>query len=192
MTNRRTRRAAAVHQAVGPVAEATPPVVQDSEPTAIVAVEPLVEGVVEVTPEPTPKAVDYPNAAPKHILENTAMTMFQRYEDLNGFGKENVDAIVKSTTLLTKGLEELTQVLFKMSQESLETTMAAAKSAMACTTLRQIIDFQNDLAKTSFDKLLAEGTKVSEMSLKVANDALEPIQARVNVAIEKMVKPVAA
>ena len=192
MTNRRTRRAAVVQRAAGPVAEATEVVVQDSEPSAVVITESLVEVASDLTPEPMPKVAEQAKATPKHILENTAMTMFQRYEDLNGFGKENVDAIVKSTTLLTKGLEELSQVLFKMTQENLESTLAVAKSALACTTLRQVIDFQNDLAKTSFDKLMAETNKVSELSLKVANDALEPIQARVNVAIEKLVKPVAA
>jgi hypothetical protein len=30
------------------------------------------------------------------------------------------------------------------------------------------------------------------MSVKVANDAMEPIQGRVNVTVEKMLKPVAA
>lgn len=189
MTTRRTSKAAAaVRQNVEAVTEATVAVAQESLAIGAEAAETLVKAGTEVTT----KTVEQASKLTKQNLEKTTMTMFQRYEDLNGFGKENVDAIVKSTTLLTKGLEELTQVLFKMSQESLETTMAAAKSAMACTTLRQIIDLQNDLAKTGFDKLLAESTKVSELSLKVANDALEPIQARVNVTIEKLVKPVAA
>jgi hypothetical protein len=33
---------------------------------------------------------------------------------------------------------------------------------------------------------------VSEASIKVANEALEPINARVNVAVEKMMKPAIA
>jgi hypothetical protein len=40
--------------------------------------------------------------------------------------------------------------------------------------------------------MVAEGTKLGEMSFKVANDAIAPIQARVNVAVEKMAKPIAA
>lgn len=39
---------------------------------------------------------------------------------------------------------------------------------------------------------VAEGTKVSEMSLKVANESVEPIQAQFNVVVEKMMKPIAA
>ena len=44
----------------------------------------------------------------------------------------------------------------------------------------------------SFDRLMNEGSKLSEIGVKVANEALEPIQARVNVAVEKIFKPAAA
>ena len=57
---------------------------------------------------------------------------------------------------------------------------------------REIVDLQSEYAKTSFDNIVSEGTKISEMTVKVANEALEPINARMNAAVEKMSKPVAA
>lgn len=59
------------------------------------------------------------------------------------------------------------------------------------TNFKQALEIQNEAAKTSFDKLMAEGNKITELSIKVANEAIEPIQARVNVAVEKLIKPAA-
>jgi phasin family protein len=52
-------------------------------------------------------------------------------------------------------------------------------------TLCEAVDVQTDFAKTTFDKLVVEGMKVSEISVKVANEAALPINARLNAAIER-------
>ncbi len=78
-----------------------------------------------------------------------------------------------------------------MTQHQFEASVAAAKAVLGCTSLRQMVDLQTDLARTNFDKFVADGSKLSEISLKVANETLEPIQARVNVAVEKFIKPAA-
>jgi phasin family protein len=62
---------------------------------------------------------------------------------------------------------------------------------MGCKDLREVVDVQSDFARESFDRLMNEGSKLSEIGVKVANEALEPIQARVNVAVEKIFKPAA-
>jgi len=74
----------------------------------------------------------------------------------------------------------------------MENVAQTAKALLAAKTLREAADLQNDWAKASFDKLVAEGTKVSELSVKVANEAFQPLNARMNVAVEKLFKPVTA
>lgn len=187
-TRRTSKTATAVRQNIEAVADATAAVAEETLAIGAQAAESLVKAGTDVTS----RTVEQVNRLTKQNMEKSSMTIFDRYEDLNGFGKDNVDALVKSTTALVKGLEDLGQALFRMSQENMESTLAAAKSVLACTTLRQMVDFHNDLAKNGFDKLMTESSKVSELTLKVANDALEPIQARVNVAVEKLIKPIAA
>ena len=43
----------------------------------------------------------------------------------------------------------------------------------------------------NIDALVAEGTKLSELSMKVANEAIAPIQARVSETVEKLTKSAA-
>ena len=92
----------------------------------------------------------------------------------------------------TSNPRSFSKEVFALVQSSFETSMNAAKAFMGVKTLREAIDLQADLSRSQFDRLMADSTKLAEMSVKVANEAFQPIQARVNVAIEKMLKPVAA
>ena len=98
---------------------------------------------------------------------------------------------MKAGSIYARGMEDLSKTVMAITQSQLEASVAAAKAVLGCTSLRQMVDLQTDLARSNFDKLVADGSKLSEISLKVANEALEPIQARVNVAVEKFIKPAA-
>ena len=82
--------------------------------------------------------------------------------------------------------------MLALTQNSMQSSVGAAKAMMGCKTLREVIDLNADFARSNFDALVAEGAKLSEMSMQVANEAIAPIQARVNVAVEKLAKPIAA
>ena len=114
------------------------------------------------------------------------------YEDMQGFGKETLDALVAAGTIWAKGAEAISKQVMALTQNSMQSSVGAAKAMLGCKTLREAIDLNADYARSNFDALVAEGTKLSEMSFQVANDAIAPIQARVNVAVEKFAKPLAA
>jgi phasin family protein len=114
------------------------------------------------------------------------------YEDMQGFGKENVEAFVQASTILAKGAEQISKQVMALTQSSMQNSVSTAKALMGCKTLRDVIDLQTDFARSNFDALVAEGTKLSELSFKLTNEAIAPIQARLNVAVEKLTKPVAA
>jgi hypothetical protein len=58
--------------------------------------------------------------------------------------------------------------------------------------VREVIDLQTEFSRSRFDELVAESAKLTELSMTLANDALEPIQLRLNATVEKLMKPVAA
>lgn len=121
---------------------------------------------------------------------NTAF--LKGYADAQGFGKGNVDALVQAGTIFAKGAEQISKQVAALTQNSVQSSVVTAKALMGCKTLRDVIDLQADFARSSFDALVAESTKISELSLKVTNEAIAPIQARVTVAVEKLTKPIAA
>jgi len=128
----------------------------------------------------------------KAQVEKASAQTMKAYEDAAKFNKENLDAFVVAPTTYAKGVESVSKSWAAFAQETFEASANVAKAILGAKTLKEAVDLQTDFAKTTFDKLVAEGTKVSEASIKVTNEALEPINARVNVAVEKMLKPALA
>jgi len=116
---------------------------------------------------------------------------FKGYEDFAAFGKANLEAFVQANTLFAKGVEELSKEVVSLAQSSLETSTAATKAIFAAKTLKDVIELQADFAKTSFEKLVANSTKLGELTVKLATDSAAPIGARVTAASEKALKPAA-
>jgi len=125
-------------------------------------------------------------------FEKAGASALKAYEDLIKFQRENYEAYVASTTILAKGVETVGKVWSELAHESWENFAQATKALLGAKTLREAVDVQSDFAKASFDKLIAESTKLSEMTVKVATEAFQPIGARLNVAVERLLKPIAA
>ena len=128
-------------------------------------------------------------ALTREQFDRASKTLFRNYEEFSELSKENIDAFVKSGTIVAKGFEEASKAWMEFTRRSFETSVETAKAVMGAKDLREVVDAQSDYARTSFDSLVNEGSKLSELGVKVANEALEPIQSRINVAVEKILKP---
>lgn len=138
------------------------------------------------------KGYDQVLGATREQLEKASASAFKVYEEVSKFQKDNYDAYLAASSIFAKGAENVGKAWMSLTQESLENAAQTAKALLGAKTLREAVDLQSDFAKSNFDKLVAESTKLSELSVKVANEAFAPLNARVNVAVEKMLKPVAA
>ena len=114
------------------------------------------------------------------------------YEQVVAYGKENVDAVMKSNAIFVKGLQDINTVLFGLTQASLEDSVAATQKIFDCKTVADVIGAQADLAKTGYAKAIEDSRKISKLSVKVAEAASQPITSQVNAAVEKFSKPIAA
>ena len=128
-------------------------------------------------------------ALTREQFDRASKTLFRNYEEFSELSKENIDAFVKSGTIVAKGFEEAGKAWIDFTRRSFETSVETAKAVMGAKDLREVVDVQSDFARTSFDSLVNEGSKLSELGVKVANEALEPIQSRINVTVEKILKP---
>jgi phasin family protein len=118
---------------------------------------------------PAPSFAKPPFAAPAALFG----------KGLGELGRGNVEAAAQAGAILAKGLEEMSQSVVALGQRNLESSLNLAKAAIGTTTLRQLVDLQTGYARDSFDRLVAEGQKLQEMSLKTANAAMQPLKARV-------------
>jgi phasin family protein len=168
------------------VAVAAPPV----KPAAAVVTKMPVSKPVEapVSSFIAPKASTIP-PTPQFKVSFMSTQSFKGYEDFAAFGKANLEAFVQANTLFAKGIESLSKEVVSLAQSSLESSTAATKAMFAAKTLKDVVELQADFAKTSFEKLVANSTKLGEMTVKLATDSAAPIGARVTAASEKALKP---
>ncbi len=117
---------------------------------------------------------------------------FKGYDDLAGFGKDNVEAVMTSGAILAKGVQDLNDVWLALAQTSVEDAVGAAKALFGCKTLPEVVEVQTGLAQAQYEKFVVESRRLSNMSAKLAENASAPITARVTVAVETFTKPLAA
>lgn len=106
-------------------------------------------------------------------------------EQFLSFGQGNVEAIVKSSQIWVAGVQDLSKHVAATAQAQLDQTVSAWKALAAAKSLKEALDLQTGLARTSLEKAVAETGKLTDASLKLAEQAMAPITARVTLAVEK-------
>lgn len=119
---------------------------------------------------------------------NAQSEAFKSYEDAIQAAKATVDAFTKSGTILTQGLQDLSKAVISLTQQTVEETVSASQQLLTVKSLPELVEAQAALAKASFDKLVAEGTRLSDMSVKLIEQATAPITQQVNATVNKLVK----
>lgn len=122
----------------------------------------------------------------------TAGDLMKASEEAVEFGRGNIEAVSKATQVYVTGIQDLSRQTVTMFQAYSEQAIEAAKTLSALKSLKEAADFQTSFAKTSFERAVADATKLQEASIKLAESAIEPISARMTLAIEKLTKPLAA
>ncbi|GEM_PF-879645 len=119
-----------------------------------------------------------------NLFSKMGFDMFKSYEEVVAFNKDNLDAVVKSSTIMAEGLQSVSKDVMALTQTSVQENVSAAKALFECKDAKAMVELQSKFAKDSYDKFIAEAGKISDASTKLAEDAWAPLNSRVNVAME--------
>ncbi len=158
----------------------------------LVAGKEIVDSFVKVGQEAAQKGYEQAVSLTKEQVEKARTAVAKGVDEMSALGKDNVDAVVQASTIYAKGVEVIGKEVMSYAQARMESNMAAMKAMMGARTLKELVDLQTEFARNAFDQMVTETTKLSEIGVKVANDAFAPINARVNVVVEKITKSAAA
>jgi len=146
------------------------------------------EKAMQASTEAAQKGYEQYMAFAKENGEKFSQQVFKNYGQLSDLQKENAEAMMQSGTIWVKGVENVSKELMALAQASFEANMNAAKQLMGVKNIKEAMDLQSELARAHMDKVMADSTKVTEMSMKVANEAFQPLQTRMNTTIETLSK----
>ena len=108
------------------------------------------------------------------------------FEEMNEFGKGNIEALVESGKIAAKGFETLGQGYADYARKQFEGTTAALKGFAGVKSPTELFKLQSDFVRGQFDSFVAESSKNTEALLKLAGDVAKPISNRVALAAEKV------
>ena len=107
-------------------------------------------------------------------------------KDAVEFSKGNVEAMVESAKIAAKGFETVGQEIMSFAKQSMTDTTEAAKRYSSVKTPTEFFQLQSELSKSALDSLVKHGAKTTELSVKLANDAFQPISNRIALAVSKL------
>jgi phasin family protein len=153
------------------------------------------DSIVKTGTEAAQKGFEHAQAAMKQQMEEAskhAAAAQKTIEEALAFGKGNVEAFVKASTILTEGMQDMARATMALSQAAFAESIENAKAFATVKSLREALDLQAAFAKTAAEKFVAETTKLSETSAKLAEEAMAPVIERVTLAVKTFGKPLAA
>lgn len=113
-------------------------------------------------------------------------------EELTELTRGNVEALVTSSKVATRGVEALGQEAANYGRKSFEEASTALRSFAEIKSPTDLFRLQSEYAKSSFDSLVSESSKFSEAMVKLAGEVFEPLSSRYSVAAERVKSVVAA
>ena len=108
------------------------------------------------------------------------------FEEVTDFARGNVEALVEAGKAAAKGFETIAQGAVDFSRKSLEESTAAVRTLTAAKTPNEFFAASNEYAKSYFDGLVAEMSRVTETSLKVMGEVFEPLSNRAALAADRI------
>jgi phasin family protein len=111
-------------------------------------------------------------------------TMIKSTEDFVALGQLNMEALVKSGQIWTAGVQDLMKQFAEMARASFDESVAAFKAISSAKSVTQAMDLQSKLATSVAGRALAESNKFVDASIKLTEQTLAPITARVTSTVE--------
>jgi phasin family protein len=156
--------------------------------TANVAADAAQQGAATVRSGVNQASANFENAQAQ-VKEGVNRVM-RTAEELVKFSQGNIEAYVRSSQIWAAGVQDLTKQAANSAQASFNETVSTLKQLTTVRSVKEAVDLQANLARNSVEKAVAESGRLADASVKLAEQALAPITARVRLAVEKFAKPV--
>jgi len=112
-------------------------------------------------------------------------------EDLAELTRANLEAFVDAGRIAVEGSRALGQDVIASSRQGVEQAADAVRSFAEAKSPTEFLQLQGEFARSSFDRLVAESSKLTESMVKLAGEAIQPISNRASVSAERLNKFVA-
>ena len=106
-------------------------------------------------------------------------------EELADLARANVEAVVEAGRVATEGARTIGQDVVAKQRDSYEQAADAIRSLAEAKSPTEYLQLQSDIARASFDRAVAETSKLTESLVKLAGEAFQPLSNRASANAER-------
>jgi phasin family protein len=107
-------------------------------------------------------------------------------EELAEIAKANVEALAEAGRIAANGARTIGQDALTSGRESLEQASTAVKSLADAKSPTEFFQLQGELVRASFDRAVAESSKLTEKLVKLAGETVQPLSTRASLNAERI------
>lgn len=173
------------------------PGVEQPAPEVPVSPAPLVEpppavpmAITETVADATPRLLESSTRATQPFAFNqpfasTMESAMTTAEDFMAFGQGNFEAMMKSGQIWAAGVQDLGKHVAASAQAQLDQTMTTWKAMAGLKSVKEAMDMQTGMARAAVEAAVSETGKLTDASMKLSEQTIAPITARLSLAAEK-------
>ena len=106
--------------------------------------------------------------------------------EMTELAKANIEALTEAGRIAATGVRSIGQDALASGREGFEKASASFKTLADAKSPTEFFQIQSDLAKASFDRVVAEGSKFTEQLVKLAGEAVQPLSNRAAINAERI------
>jgi phasin family protein len=106
-------------------------------------------------------------------------------EELADLARANVEAVVEAGRVATEGARTIGQDVVAKQRDGFEQAADAIRSLAEAKSPTEYLQLQGDFARASFDRAVAETSKLTESLVKLAGEAFQPLSNRASANAER-------
>ena len=99
-----------------------------------------------------------------------------KVEDIQQYGKEQIDTVVASATTLQNGLQAIATAYGHYTKKSFEDTKSFVEKLSGVSSLDKAIEVQTEYAKSAYETFVAESQKIAGLYTNLAKQTFKPLE----------------
>lgn len=107
-------------------------------------------------------------------------------EELAELTRANVEALVEAGKIAATGAKTVGEDALQRTRDGIEQNVADLKSLAQATSPTEFFQLQSEIAKQNFDRMVASFSQLTEASVKLAGEAIQPLSNRAALNGEKI------
>lgn len=103
--------------------------------------------------------------------------MVKDFEDMQKFGKDNMEATLKAYGTWSKGFQAIAVEMTDYAKKTFEEGTAATEKLIGAKSLDKAFEVQSDYVKSAYEGFVSQATKLGELYANLAQEAYKPFES---------------